>query len=527
MFRKESKARARGTTSSSAVNVVFMVDTSGSMSNEIEEVKRSCIDFAETIGESEFDVRLGLVGFDIGGHRGGSSREQPYRVHNLSSYTIGVWPITTPGDFKKNAASLSVGLFGGGGCYLANSDTVDIFPHVVDLFNDTDPTTRVLVVISDEMGDNSGLNKIVSRLKEASITTHVLGVAGSGGAHEEIAKRTGGQFWDISAGRYDFRGLLTKVAEAIAEESKKRHQFKFARPRFSGDPQRAYAQTWASTHPGCVVVLLDQSGSMKNKFGGSQVGAGQTKADMVATLLNNLLHDLIKANTVGTLIKPRAEVAVLGYEGRNARSALSGPVASKTFASLAELAASPLRVETRRRKELSDDGSVAEVQVSFPIWVEPHHGDTTPMRAALQRACELAESWAVEHMDSYPPVVINVTDGASTDGNPSDLASELVKIHTNHGEALLFNCHITDVPSTKVEFPNNAGKVPDDPEHLAKLLFSISSVIPERARTNIREATGADLPDGARGFIFNGDAGSVRDMFVFATIGATRADPNR
>jgi hypothetical protein len=504
-----------------------MIDTSGSMTNEIEEVKRSCIEFAETIGESEFDVRLGLVGFDIGGHQGGSWREQPYRVHNLSAYTIGVWPITTPEEFKQNAASLSVGLFGGGGCYLANSDTIDIFPYVVELFNDTDPTTRVLVIISDEMGDNSGLNKIVSRLTEASITTFVLGVAGSDGAHEEIARRTGGQFLDISEGRYDFRGLLTKVAEAIAEESKKRHHFKFERPRYSGDPQRAYAQTWASTHPGCLIVLLDQSGSMKNKFGGSQIGAGQTKASMVATVLNSLLHDLVKANTVGTLIKPRAEVAVIGYEGRSVRNALSGLLASKPFANLGELAANPLRVETRIRKEMADDGTVAEVHVPFPIWVEPHHGDMTPMRAAVQRACELAEEWAVKHLESYPPVIVNVTDGASTDGDPFDLAHELTKIHTNSGESLLFNCHITDLPSPKIEFPNHASKLPDDPAHLAKLLFSMSSIIPGRARANIRGATGRELPDGARGFIFNGDAGSLRDMFVFATIGAIRVDANR
>lgn len=471
MFRQQTSIRTRGSASSSVVNVVFMIDTSGSMSNEIEEVKRSCIDFAETIRESEFNVRLGLVGFDIGGHRGGIWGEQPYRVHNLSTYTIGVWPITTPEEFKQNAASLTVGLFGGGGCYLANSDTVDIFPHVVNLFNDTDPTTRVLVIISDEMGDNSGLNRIVSYLKEASITTFVLGVAGRDGAHEQIAKRTGGQFWDISAGRYDFRGLLTKVAEAIAEESKKRHRFTFTRPRFSGDLRRAYGQTWASTHPGCLIVLLDQSGSMKNKFGGSQIGKGQTKADMVATVLNNLLHDLVKANTVGTLVKPRADVAVLGYEGRSVHSALGGVLSSQAFVSLAELAAHPLRVETRTRKEISDDGTVAEVQIPFPVWVEPHFGDMTPMRAAFQRACELAESWAVEHMDSYPPVIINVTDGASTDGDPSDLARELVKIHTNHGEALLFNCHITDLPSAKIEFPNNIEAIPDDPEHLAEPVF--------------------------------------------------------
>jgi uncharacterized protein YegL len=61
---------------------------------------------------------------------------------------------------------------------------------------------------------------IVSQLKGVSITTHVLGVPRSGGAHELIASMTGGEFWDIthSKGVQDFSGLLGNVAETIAKE---------------------------------------------------------------------------------------------------------------------------------------------------------------------------------------------------------------------------------------------------------------------------------------------------------------------
>lgn len=200
------------------VDIVFMMDTSGSMGDEIESVKASCSSFADHIIKVGANVRLGLLGFDIGGHRG--SGERGYRVQNLSRYTIGTWPLDSPQNFKKNIQSLTLCLFGGGGCYLAENDTLDMFPHVVRAFSGDPQNSRVLVIISDEIGSNAGVESIVSTLRAASITAHVLGVARSGGAHEQIARKTGGHFWDInqSKGSQSFTALLDVVAETIAKE---------------------------------------------------------------------------------------------------------------------------------------------------------------------------------------------------------------------------------------------------------------------------------------------------------------------
>jgi len=64
------------------------------------------------------------------------------------------------------------------------------------------------------------LDSIISELKKASITVHVLGVHGESRAHEKLARRTGGEFWDIGSchGVHDFSGLLGTVAETIGEE---------------------------------------------------------------------------------------------------------------------------------------------------------------------------------------------------------------------------------------------------------------------------------------------------------------------
>jgi uncharacterized protein YegL len=225
-------------------DIIFMIDTSGSMGDEIETVKSNCDSFADHIIKEGANVRLGLVGFDIGGYReeremqwsfrdliekikisGTDEKSQrSYSVRNLSQYTIGAWPLASPMEFKRNIQSLSLGLFGGGGCYLANQNTVDIFPHVVKSFNGPPENQRILIIISDEMGDTGGLSEIVSLLKSASITAHVLGVPRRGGAHESIASMTGGKFWDIieSKGSHDFGDILGTVAKTIAKEMTKK-----------------------------------------------------------------------------------------------------------------------------------------------------------------------------------------------------------------------------------------------------------------------------------------------------------------
>lgn len=197
------------------LDVIFLIDTSGSMSVELDSVKQSCMSFADRIIKENKNVQLGLIGFDIGGHRYDNIKKN-YIVHQLSKYTIGIWKLSSPIQFKHNISTLSLGLFGGGGCYIADKDSVDIFPYVASSFNNNNHS-KILVLISDEMGKTDGLADIVKILNGNNIETYVMGVPNSQGAHESIAKQTGGKFWDIykSRGSQDFSELLNNAADEI------------------------------------------------------------------------------------------------------------------------------------------------------------------------------------------------------------------------------------------------------------------------------------------------------------------------
>ncbi len=291
-----------------------------------------------------------------------------------------------------------------------------------------------------------------------------------------------------------------------------------------------YSQDWASHQPGCMIFLLDQSGSMASKFGQQQAGRDRRKCDMVATILNSFLNELITTNIIpkadGTSdVRPRADICVLGYEGSSIGSVLGGALAGRDFVSLPELQMNPVDIEMRKQKDTDDTGREYEVDVPFPIWVRPKAGGGTPMCAALQQAYGLAQQWSYTHADSYPPVIINVTDGAATDGDPTGISQQIMQITTNDGQALLFNVHITTLPDHPVAYPSRESDLPND--RYGHQLFAISSIIPESSRTLLQMLIGRDVPQGARGMIFNGDATSVRMMFNFASKPRTQPlDPN-
>lgn len=221
---KGSHSKTISQTAAKNLDIIFLIDTSGSMSRALEAVKNSCLNFADKIIKEGKNVRLGLVGFDIGGHRL-SCEKVNYTVHNLSRYTIGVWKLDNPIIFKDSIKTLSLGLFGGAGCYIADKDTVDIFPYILRTFNNNE-NSKILVIISDEMGSNDGLSEIIKYLSQGNVETYVMGVACPNGAHEKIAQETGGNFWNIkkNLGVQDFSELLSNVADVIMDNLKLKMQ---------------------------------------------------------------------------------------------------------------------------------------------------------------------------------------------------------------------------------------------------------------------------------------------------------------
>jgi len=172
---------------------------------------------------------------------------------------------------------------------------------------------------------------------------------------------------------------------------------------------------------------------------------------------------------------------------------------------VSEIANLPARLEERKQKVEDGAGGLIEHSVRFPIWFDPIANGGTPMCKAFGHAVSFLKSWTAEHPKAFPPVVINITDGESTDGDPSVLADEVKQVATSDGQALLFNLHVSSVTNLPIEFPESETGLPDQ---FARSLFRMSSILPIHIRDQARNE-GYSVTEQSRGFAFNADLVSV------------------
>ena len=252
-------------------------------------------------------------------------------------------------------------------------------------------------------------------------------------------------------------------------------------------------------NPTCFLFLIDQSASMGDLIGGGDVP--MTKAEAVADAVNRLLSELSIKCAKEDGVRDYFHVGVVGY-GAAVGPVLDGELAGRDLVPLSEVAARPARMEQRIRGE---GRHAATRTVQFPTWFSPVSYGDTPMRAALTRATSVLSAWLADHPGCYPPVVVNITDGASTDGDPVAAAEALRGLTSADGHVLLFNLHLSSDRSEPVVFPVDDAGLPDD--H-ARQLHRMSSPLPDQMRA---AAARQDLflAEGARGFAFNADISAI------------------
>jgi hypothetical protein len=279
-----------------------------------------------------------------------------------------------------------------------------------------------------------------------------------------------------------------------------------------------YETELSRKNPGCFIVLLDRSDSMQRTM-----PDGRTMAQGAADAINTILFDMCVRSQTELGAAPRSyfEVGILGY-GRSAggdveavESAFGGALAGRVLVPLADLATNPLDV---REVQTTTDLPPSKM----PIWVEAIHGWKTPMCQAIATAGGHVADWVQAHPNSFPPIVINITDGIVTDSpfNGATLAEwgdRLRTLATNDGPALLFNVFLSPDGTGDVMFPTTDAGLPDP----GPALFALSSLMPPTMIASARTAgLRHSVEDGARGMAFNV---GIEDLVKILEIG-TRPD---
>lgn len=282
-----------------------------------------------------------------------------------------------------------------------------------------------------------------------------------------------------------------------------------------------YTADISRANPACFLFLIDQSGSMTQALAGQP---GQRKMDQAADAINRVLDTISQRCSQGMDIRDYFHIGVIGYntDGRGnplITSALPGTTPEQPFLLISRVV-DVAEVEERQVKESDGAGGLVEVTRRFPVWLRPHAEYGTPMCQALDVASQAIEDWTSQNPDSFPPIVIHISDGMATDGDPVVFANQIRNLRTDDGEALLFNCHLSEVSATPLQYPDSEMPLPSNDE-FAVPLFRMSSLLPESSRS---QAASLDLPvtENSRGYVFNAD---MTALVQFLDIG-TRAASN-
>ena len=264
-----------------------------------------------------------------------------------------------------------------------------------------------------------------------------------------------------------------------------------------------YSKLIGATSPGLIIILVDQSGSMGASYGSS------TRAEFAALAVNRTIYEIVASCRKGEKISDRCTVTVIGY-GKSVSAVVAG--------SPSQIANPPHGTQTLKKQGSDGAGGLVEVDWNLGVWVKPEADNGTPMAEAMNLAADLAEAWTRDKPDNFPPIFINITDGEPNDWNSGAApdtraaAQRIARLSTNDGAALLYNCHIgTGTQENKL--PTSAASLPDD---FARLLFDISSVIPEQLLPLARNS-GLMAEQGSRGIIINASPEALTRLLVFGS----------
>jgi hypothetical protein len=270
-----------------------------------------------------------------------------------------------------------------------------------------------------------------------------------------------------------------------------------------------YSAQITRANPTCIVLLIDQSGSMNDPFSGDSL---RKKADFVAEAVNHTLHDVVIRCTKTEEVRNYYHIAVVGY-GRHVGTCFAGPLRARNLVPIAEVADYPLQVKSSYKRVSDGAGGWVEIPVRYPVWIHPTADGKTPMCEALRQVKGILEEWLSAHPGGFPPTILHLTDGESSDGDPNEIGREIMSLGTSDGPVLLFNCHISSRKAAKIEYPSDERSLPDG---FARSLFEISSRLP----TNFLAAAaqlGVNAVEGSRGFVFNGDPSSIVQFYEIGT----------
>ncbi|MFI3285795.1 MAG: VWA domain-containing protein [Rikenellaceae bacterium] len=246
-----------------------------------------------------------------------------------------------------------------------------------------------------------------------------------------------------------------------------------------------------------------------------------TKAEMVAQVANDLIAELIERSRRSEGLRDYYDIAVVGYSG----AGVTTPFGShKPYLSTIQLNELNPEERTIERQIRLPNGEIRFIRETQRCWIKPEAVGLTPMYEGLFMVYDIAKRWCAqqENLNSFPPMIFNITDGESTDCDYADImeiSSRIKSIATNDGKALLVNVHIaSNCAKSSMLFPS--------PREIAQMgevapaalsLFNAASELPSIFMDAVCDIKGTEFRNNYKAMSFNC---SISELVTILNIGS-------
>ena len=319
-----------------------------------------------------------------------------------------------------------------------------------------------------------------------------------------------------------------------------------------------YTASIDRANPGCILFLVDQSRSMSRPLAGQ---TGQSKMHAAADAVNRVIDNISQRCSDGQEVRDYFNIGIIGYgfarqmsyeevvtgggqiyaisdteqrtgytkDAKDYDPKVDGLIHEEIIISAFPQTApewpflsmggviNSTELEERLVKEQDGSGGTVEVPRRVPVWLRPHAGMETPMCEALNYAVQCVGQWIDQHRNSFPPILINISDGEATDGDPESMARSLMNLQTSDGNVLLFNCHLSESSSTPIQYPDSEARLRDE---YARKMFRMSSVMPPGCRQHATQL-GIPVTEVSRCCVFSADLVSLVQFLDIGTRGSS------
>ncbi len=280
-----------------------------------------------------------------------------------------------------------------------------------------------------------------------------------------------------------------------------------------------YSQSITLAHRTAFVIMLDQSASMNEYvfFDNHKM----LKAEAVAEIANRTLFELIERARRGSEVRDYYDLAVVGYSGDKVRSLLTLSDEDFSFIPISQLAQRDVEQVVWSGEYELEDGQRAILLNKTPLYVTSQAEGATPMFEAMMVTRDMVGEWCSrrENAESFPPIIINITDGEFSDCTVDeirDTTHQIRRYSTKYGNVLLLNLHIASYCDRQLIFPTR--KEVESSSPLARILAECSSVMPNGFNTMITEYRGSMHNPPYIGMSYNAPITEVLNMINIGSV---------